>query len=65
MILIKQFNTTNQFPTNKSLKSLNQLVNNNMKQLNNWLSANKISLNAGKPEQVNQVKLVISKERTI
>ena len=65
MILIKQFNTTNQFHTNKSLKSLNQLVNHNMKQLNNWLSANKISLNAGKPEQVNQVKLVISKERTI
>ena len=65
MILIKQFNTTNQFHTNKSLKNLNQLVNHNMKQLNNWLSANKISLNAGKPEQVNQVKLVISKERTI
>ena len=36
---------TNLFHTNKSMKNLNKLVNCDMKQLNNWLSANKISLN--------------------
>ena len=52
MIFIKQFNTTNLFHTNKSLENLNKLVNHDMKQLNNWLSANKISLNVEKTELV-------------
>ena len=30
---------TNLFHTNKSVKNLNKLVNSDMKQLNNWLSA--------------------------
>ena len=65
MIFIKQFDTakyihhfaddTNPFHTNKSVKNLNKLVNHDMKQLNNWLSANKISLN------VEKTKLVIFK----
>ena len=33
------------FHTNRSLKNLSKLVNHNMKQLNNWLNTNKISLN--------------------
>ena len=43
---------TNLFHTNKSAKDLNKLVNHDMKQLNNWLSANKISLNVEKTELV-------------
>ena len=43
---------TNLFPTNKSVKNLNRLVNHDMKQLNNWLSANKISLNIEKTNLV-------------
>ena len=43
---------TNLFHTNKSVKNLNKLVNHDMKQLNNWLSANKISLNVEKTELV-------------
>ena len=43
---------TNLFHTNKSVKSLNKLLNRDMKQLNNWLSANKISLNVEKTEVV-------------
>ena len=39
---------TNLFHTNKSVKNLNKLVNHDMKQLNNWLSANKISFNVEK-----------------
>ena len=42
----------NLFHTNKSVKNLNKLVNRDMKQLNNWLSANKISLNVEKTKQV-------------
>ena len=38
--------------TNKSVKNLNKLVNHDMKQLNNWLNANKISLNVEKTELV-------------
>ena len=34
------------------MKNLNKLVNHDMKQLNNWLSANKISLNVEKTEPV-------------
>ena len=40
------------FHTNKSVKHLNKLVNCGMKQLNNWLSANKICLNVEKTELV-------------
>ena len=43
---------TNLFHTNKSVKNLYKLVNCDMKQLNNWLSANKISLNVEKTELV-------------
>ena len=43
---------TNLFHTNKSVKNLNKLVNHDMKQLNNWLNANKISLNIEKTELV-------------
>ena len=43
---------TNLFHTNKSVKNLSKLVNHDMKQLNNWLSANKISLNVEKTELV-------------
>ena len=43
---------TNLFYTNKSVKNLNKLVNHDVKQLNNWLSANKISLNVEKTELV-------------
>ena len=43
---------TNLFHTNKSVKNVNNLVNHDMKQLNNWLSANKISLNVEKTELV-------------
>ena len=42
----------NLFHTNKSVKNLNKLVNHDMKQLNNWLSVNKISLNFEKTELV-------------
>ena len=34
------------------MKNLNEVVNHDMEQLNNWLSANKISLNVGKTELV-------------
>ena len=40
------------FHTNMSVKNLNTLVNHDMKQLNNWFSANKISLNVEKTERV-------------
>ena len=42
----------NLFRTSKSVKNLNKLVNGDMKHLNNWLSANKISLNVEKTELV-------------
>ena len=45
-------NDRNLFHTNQSLKNLNKLVNRDMKQLNNWLSANKVSLNVEKTELV-------------
>ena len=34
---------TNLFYTSKSEKNLNKLINRDMKHLNNWLNANKIS----------------------
>ena len=43
---------TNLFHTSKSMKNLNKLVNHDMKHLNNWLSADKISLNVEKTELV-------------
>ena len=43
---------TNLFYTNKSVKNLNKPVNHDVKRLNNWLSANKISLNVEKTELV-------------
>ena len=60
MIFIKQFDTAKYITllmiqisyTNKSVKNLNKLANDDMKQLNNWLSANKISLNVEKTELV-------------
>ena len=42
----------NLFHKNKPMKNLNKLVYHDMKQLNNWLSANKISLNVEKTELV-------------
>ena len=42
----------NLFHTNRSVKNLNKLVNHDMKQLNNCLTANKISLNVEKTELV-------------
>ena len=42
----------NLFHISKSVKNLNKLVNHDMKHLNNWLSANKISLNVEKTEPV-------------
>ena len=50
---VHQFaDVTNLFHTNQSVKNLNMLVNRDMKQLNNWLSANKISLSVEKTELV-------------
>ena len=46
------FADTNLFHTSKSVKKLNKLVNCNIKHLNNWLSANEISLNVEKTELV-------------
>ena len=43
---------TNLFHTNKSEKNLNKLVSPDMKQLSNWLRANKIALNVEKTELV-------------
>ena len=42
----------NLFQTNKSIKNLKKLVNRDMKHLNNWLSANEISLHGEKTELV-------------
>ena len=55
------------------MKNLNKLVNHDMKQLNNWLSANKISLNVEKTELVifksprkvlfDEIKIKLTRER--
>ena len=42
----------NLFRTSKSVKNLNKLVKHDMKHLNNWFCANKISLNVEKTELV-------------
>ena len=55
---------TNLFHTKKSVKNLNKLVNRDMKQLNNWLSVNKISFNVEKTELVifKSPRIVLSDE---
>ena len=60
MISIIQFNTAKlplcwwykSFSYNTSVVNLNKLVNRDIKHLNNWFSANKISLNVEKTELV-------------
>ena len=42
----------NLFHTNKSVKNLNKLVNCDVKQLHNWLSADQISVSVEKTELV-------------
>ena len=64
---------TNLFDTSKSVKNLNKEINHDMKHLNNWLSANKISLNVEKTELVifksprkvllNEIKIKLSRKR--
>ena len=64
---------TNLFHTSKSVKNLNKLVNRDMKHVNNWLSANKISLNIEKTELVifksprkvllDEIKIKLSEKR--
>ena len=39
---------TNLFHTSKSVENLNKLISRDIKHLNNWLSANEISLNVEK-----------------
>ena len=41
---------TNLLDTNNSIKKLNKLLNKDLKNLTNWLNANKISLNVHKTE---------------
>ena len=43
---------TNLFIINKSLKRLNKLLNSDLKNITNWLNANKISLNVSKTELI-------------
>ena len=45
-------NDTNLLIINKSLKRLNKLLNIDLKNLTNWLNANKISLNVSKTELI-------------
>ena len=59
---------TDLFHTSKSVKKLNKLVNPDMKHSNNWLSANKISLNVEKTELVifkspRNIKIKLSRKR--
>ena len=80
MTFIRQLNTVkyfagdeNLFHTNKSVKDLIKLVNREMKQLNNWLSANKISINVEKTELLifisprkvisDEIKIKVSEKR--
>ena len=68
MIFVNQFDTAkyiaNLFHTNKSVKNLNKLVKHDIKQSNNWLSANKISRNVEKTKLVifKSPRKVLSKE---
>ena len=43
---------TNLLYTNNSIKKLNKMLNKDLKNLTNWLNANKISLNVGKTEMI-------------
>ena len=43
---------TNLLYTNNSIKKLNKLLNKDLKNLTNWLNANKISLNVDKTEMI-------------
>ena len=52
---------TNTLCTSKSLKDINRKVNYNLRQIVEWLRANKISWNSGKTELV----LFISKNKKI
>ena len=59
---------TNFFHTSKSVTSLNELVNRDMKDLSNWLSVNKVSLNVGKTELVifkSPKKLLSDKQKSV
>ena len=49
---IRQTLDEGSFGCGQSLKSLNKLTNRDIKHLNNWLNANKISLNEEKTELV-------------
>ena len=56
---------TNLFHTSKSVKNLNKQINCDMKHLNNWLSANKISLSVEKTRKVlqDEIKIKLSGKR--
>ena len=56
---------TNPFHTNMSVKNLNELVNRDVKQLNNSLSANEISLNVEKTVIFKSPRKVLSDETKI
>ena len=43
---------TNLLYTNSSIKKLNKILNKDLKNLTNWLNANKISLNVDKTEMI-------------
>ena len=43
---------TNLLYTNNSIKKLNKMLNKDLKNLTNWLNANKISLNVDKTEMI-------------
>ena len=43
---------TNLLYTNNSIKKLNKMLNKDLKNLTNWLNANKISLNVNKTEMI-------------
>ena len=56
---------TNLFHASKSVKNLNKQINCDMKHLNNWLSANKISLSVEKTRKVlqDEIKIKLSGKR--
>ena len=54
---------TNLAHFNKSVNKLNKYINIDMKNLTNWLNANKISLNVKKTELVCLIKIKLSRKR--
>ena len=56
---------TNLFHASKYVKNLNKQINCDMKHLNNWLSANKISLSVEKTRKVlqDEIKIKLSGKR--